>query len=194
MVKRHILFLYLIILALDINSQNINNNKILKGTDTYLSYDCKDSCMIIYKDFTIITKRHLDSPGEDIFVLNNKSKEKTIVDVKNAYKAQNFLGLIKNKLLIDAGTYIIREFYIYDLKTQKIIFKNSYNKELKIINNKITYIYVYSGSDKPKQLPSVAQKKEIEKIGVDYGIVEDRIYDILTNKVITTSKPKYSTY
>ena len=194
MVYRQILFLYLIILTLDTNNQNINNIKILKGTDTYLSYDCKDSCMIIYKDYSIITKRHLDSPGEDIFVVNNKTKEKTIVDVKNNYKAQNFLGLIKDKLLIDAGTYIIREFYIYDLKTQKTIFKNSYDKELKIINNKITYIYVYSGSEKPKQLPSADQKKEIEKIGIDYGIVEDRIYDILTNKVIMTGKPKYSTY
>lgn len=189
-------FILLILLTSIISCQNVNNktDNSISGPEKYLSKSCNDSCIIKYKKYTIITKNHNESPGEDIIVINNDSKIKTPVDVSASYNAQYFFGLYNDKLIIDAGTYVIRKFYIYDLKTKTSIFSTSYSGKLDISNHQISFTYVYGIGEKPEKMPSEQQKKEIEKIGADYGIVEHRVYDFTSNKIILKENTRYSTY
>ena len=119
---RQILILYIFlnpfIFSIDGWSQTNSQKYLLAGSDNPKSNSCTDSCVIVYKNYTVITKTHLDSPGEDIIVVNDSTKSRLNIDVQPDYHAQYFCGLVGDNLLIDAGTSIVRINIIYNLKNK----------------------------------------------------------------------------
>lgn len=184
---RLFIFLILFICSIDLWSQtNVSQKFLVVGSDSPKSNSCKDSCVIDYDNYTVITKAHKDSPGEEIIVINDSSKSRINIDVKNYYNAQYFIGLVGDKVLIDVGTSIMRLNYIYDLKKQcKLDSMLFYPNPVKIINNKLYYTTVMT-QEKVKQL----NLPSCDYTNLEFnGYVEDMYYDLKTRKI--TSLEKY---
>jgi hypothetical protein len=91
-------FLSQIIFSTSCWSQTNSQKYLLTGSDNPKSNSCNDSCIIVYEDYTVITKTHLDSPGEDIIVISDSTKSRLIIDVQPEYHAQYFCGLVGDNL------------------------------------------------------------------------------------------------
>lgn len=172
-------------------SYNVLCQKITKrlyympGTEKYISADCNDSCVITYKNYTIVTSNHINTNGENIILINNNEKSRTVIDVGASYNAQFYGGLYGDKLIIDAGTGTIRINYIYSIPENKII-----DSLYMIINNRLINGKMY--------FDTAMDQEKIDRLKLpvcDYpvensGYWEEKYYDFRTRKIALTGKYK----
>jgi hypothetical protein len=183
------LFIFFVpfVCSLNVWSQEDTTQKnLVVGSDIPKSNSCKDSCIIVYKKYTVITKAHGDLPGEDIVVIYDSSKSRLNIDVKAYFNIQYFQGLVADKVIIDAGTSVRRKNYIYDLKKQCVIdsMEVVLIEDPKISDGKLYYTKVMT-EDRIKKLhlpPCNYTNMEFN------GWVEYMYYDLMANKTISLEK------
>lgn len=95
-----------------------------------------------YKKFTVLTKD--DMLGQDILIKNNAQRNCTWNEsdgwLTESNSASYFVGSYGDNILIDRGTASApRDILIYNYKTGKNIFKDSYSSDIAIANNKLSY-------------------------------------------------------
>ncbi len=159
--------------------------RLLAGSDKYKSKLYLDSAILLYKRYTIIVKKHNDSPGEDITVITKASKKCSIIDIPEAYSAQYFSGLKQNKVVIDAGTGNLRRNFIYDLKKDRLV-DSIYHVlgAIKICNQRLYYLAMMSDSRIKKMNLPVCSNPGMELS----GYVEYAYYNFITRKTRPTGK------
>jgi hypothetical protein len=164
-----------------------NHNKLIVGTDEFVSNTCFDSCIYEYTDYTVITKAHSDSPGEGIVITIKKNILKSYIDVRDEYKAQYFGGIVNDKAIIDVGTGLIRTIFIYDLTSKCLVDSiKSIVDEPKVINGKLFYSTMMA-KDKVKamNLP-LCDNPDIEFS----GYVEYIYYNFMNGKKTSSNEYK----
>jgi hypothetical protein len=180
------LLILIIFLTVGFNciSQTNMDSKFLQGSEKFKSLNCIDSCVIVFKNFTVITKAHKQSPGEDIMALNTKNQKRLVINVGGEYHAQYFYGLYGNIAVIDYGTSAIRIFYIYDLDNKRIINSiNGIDKKAKIINGKLNSWIVMS-----KEKIKKNKLQEGQCLSEACGFYEEINYNFKTNNIEFSGK------
>jgi len=153
-----VLFLLFYLVKGIMNKQNKTalgpDNKEYKGEIQANGNTCYD-----LENYFVVTRDEINEPGENILV-KYKTEEKEYsceyvaeegdfelknIRVENTSMnnfAQYYSYLHDDKLIVDSGTGTKRDFRIYDLNTQKIIFTDDYNsglENLELKENILTY-------------------------------------------------------
>jgi hypothetical protein len=179
------LFIF-IICSLDSLGQ-INPKTLTLGSEEFVKNICNDTCIIVYKSYTVITHPHNSSPGEEILITDNNNKRKNFIDVKDEYKAQYFSGIINDKAIINVETGLIISVFIYDLKAQRLV-DSLYGifDEPIVLDDKLYYSIIMTNEEvKRLNLPICDNpNKEFS------GYVEYMYYDLKNRKVTSSGKLK----
>ena len=181
------IFLNPFIFSINCWSQITTQKYLLAGSDNPKSNTCNDSCIIVYMNYSVITKTHPDSPGEDIIVVNDSTKSRLNIDVQSDYHAQYFCGLVGDNLLIDVGTSIVRTNIIYNLKKKCIIDSvRTVFDGAKLINGKLYYTTIMA-EDRVKKL----NLPLCDYTNLEFnGYIEYMYFDFKTEKRISLEKYK----
>ncbi len=178
------IFIAALINGLSCIAQTNEDSKFIDGSDGFKSIDCKDLCTIVYQDFVVNTKKHQQSPGEDISIYNNKTQKKIVINVDREYNAQYFNRLFDRYALIDYGTSSFRKIYIYDLDNEMVInFIDYVSDQVEIINGKLhCFIGMSEGKINRNKL---AQGQCLTQT---CGFFEEIYYNFKTNEIEFTGK------
>jgi hypothetical protein len=160
---------------------------LITGSEEYVKNDCNDTCVIVYKSYTVITIPNLGSLGENIIVYDNNYGHKTFVDVKDEYKAQYFRGIIDDKAIIVVETGLIISVFIYDLKAQRLVDSLMHIvDEPKVVNDKLCYSIMMSFEKVRRLNLSTCDNPALEFS----GYVEFMYYDLKTRKISSSGNYK----
>ncbi len=158
---------------------------LMKGSDACLSNECADSCVIAYKDFTVIAKPRTESEGEDITVVMNQSGRKTKLALSDP--AQYFFGCCRDKIIMDVGTGNLRRNFIFDIRLQA--WTDSIDNildESEIVEGNLHYYIPMS-----KARVAGLQLPPCEETGLEAGgYYEEISCDLTTHKRTPTGKRK----
>jgi hypothetical protein len=147
------LFIFIICTLDSLGQVNLKQKTLTPGSEEIIKNSCNDTCIIVYKSYTVITHPHNGSCGEDIIITeNNNNKRVNIIDVKDEYKAQYFSGIINDKAIINVETGLIISVFIYDLKSQRLVdsLKDIFNEPI-VVDDKLYYSVILT-KDKIKRL------------------------------------------
>lgn len=177
---------FLLLFAL-ISNSCFSQDKLptMVGSDIYLSNYCKDSCVIDYEKYRVVTKTHSNALGEEIVVFYKINNLRVTIDVKDEYCAQYFYGLYGDKIIIDAGTGTIRSNFIYDLGKQRIVDSiDNILDDSRIVNGKLYYMSPMSDERARVLKLTSCEKSDVE----NNGYSEEFRYDFNTHKITSTGK------
>jgi hypothetical protein len=166
--------------------ENQSQKATMIGSDIYISNNCcNDSCVIIYNNYTIITKTHKESLGEDIYVVYKNENLRLCVDKNNEHEAKYFNGLYGDKIIIDEGSGTIRNNLIFDLKQKKIIdLISSILDDSKINKGKLFYLTRMLAEKVKKLKLPICEDTGLE----NNGYFEEFYYDFDSRQIISTEK------
>ena len=170
--------------------QNIQENKIegnktnkeyqelglLSGTDNFNFIEKQDTFILEYKNYLV--KKRLIETSEETFIYND-SKEISV----NENSIYYFLGIQNDRFAIfDEGTSATRELMVYDLQTEKEVFKIVYQGDLFLQDNSLYYkteVKIENEELKPKCPPDIE--------ALSYKIyLEEQYFDFQKLKVVHT--------
>jgi hypothetical protein len=160
---------------------------LILGSEEFVINNCNDTCVIVYKSYTVVTHPNHGSLGEDIIVYDSNNGQKTFIDVKDDYKAQYFSGIIDDKAIIVVETGLIISVFIYDLKAQSLVdsLKNIVD-EPKVVNDKLCYSTMMSLEKVRRLNLSACDNPSLEFS----GYVELMYYDLRTRKISSSGNYK----
>lgn len=182
-----LLLLFTLYCSYSFSQSSQNYKAIMVGSDRPISNHCNDSCVVEFKDYTVITKNHKEACGEYIVVVNKKDGRRMNIDVNDEYDAQYFSGMHGDKVIIDVGTGTIRCNFIYDLKQREVVDSiDGILDDSKILDDKLYYM-TWMDAEKVKALKLPA----CDNVGLENsGYFEEYYYDFKTRKIISTGKYK----
>ena len=156
--------------------QNIKKQGLLSGTDNFNLIEKQDTFILEYKNYLV--KKRLIETSEETFIYHD-SKEISVSDNSSYY----FLGIKNERFAIfDEGTSATRELMVYDLQTEKEVFKIVYQGDLSLQDNSLYYkteVKLENEELKPKCPPDIE--------ALSYKIyLEEQYFDFQKLKVVHT--------
>jgi hypothetical protein len=178
-----------IICTLDSLGQlNLKQKTLTPGSEEVIKSNCKDTCIIVYKSYTVITYPHKGSLGEDIIITENNNKKRVnIIDVKDEYKAQYFSGIINDKAIINVETGLIISVFIYDLKSQRLVDSlNGIFNEPIVLDDKLYYSIILTNEKLERLDLPTCDNPNLEFS----GYIEFMYYNLENRKITSAGKFK----
>ena len=141
---------------------------------------CKDN-----PNYFVVTKSLSDSVGSDILIKYKTNKnqnfacsytvEKNDFEIKNV-QAEYFLTFTDNFLVLDSGTAPEpRGLIVYDLRSRKIVFTDSYAKPVQVKGDSITY---FSKTDQKPTIKNCSSLNDYIKNGLGAVIMSKVTVDL----------------
>jgi hypothetical protein len=167
---------------------NVNGNRLIEITNPnitsnlYKNLECHDS-----PKYFAIQKGISDSAGSDILIKYDTNPSQNFpcaytvasgdFEIKNVM-AEYFLAFTENFLLLDSGTAPPpRGLIVYDLRSRKIVFTDSYTKPVLVEGDNITYL---SKTDQKPTLQNCPDLDNYTKNGLGAVIMSKITVNLLT--------------
>jgi hypothetical protein len=163
---------------------------LLKGSDPAKVQETKIGKIYIYADKQVSVTPSEDGVGEEIHIVSAGQKDTFWIE---NIEAHHFFGIKNGFLFVDNGTSPNgRTLVVYDLTTRENIHEARYEKEISVLDNKLTYLTPIDTRNIRLRDSVCPDKDKWEKQGLSAGYAQYVTFDFKTKEVVESGN--YSCY